>query len=350
MKARAVSIITTVLLWSAGARASSSTIIFLTASPPELDDDALAEAVTIYSRDIGLTLERRGEAPLTVTADSLGSVVALVRRSGVRLAFWYVVRHQANENGDVILYAVSAGAERPEVDALRIHGLSGAALYRALGLKVRAILTGAAASEPHEPVPSPLPPPPLAAPPKPTPPSTVVVSARGPRLTGHLSTAYRLTMPLDPTLIRHGILFEAALVLYRRFEIFLGTDVSSQPTHTVSAGSATLLDVPLRIGGRVFVSAGRFVRLGVGPAFALHVLSVSGFGADGARGDETRQVAGIGGMVSARFRLSAHLLAEVGFVVEQVLPPARFLLHGVPVLTVEGPLFGLNIGFGYAVP
>jgi hypothetical protein len=116
MNARAVSLVTVVLLWSAGARASSSKLLFLTASPPELDDDALAEAVTIYSRDLGLTLERRGEAPLTVTADSLGSVVALVRRSGVRLAFWYVVRHQANENGDVILYAVSAGAELTVTD------------------------------------------------------------------------------------------------------------------------------------------------------------------------------------------------------------------------------------------
>jgi hypothetical protein len=36
-----------------------------------------------------------------------------------------LVRNQANEGGDVIVCAVAGGVERPEVNALRVHGLAG---------------------------------------------------------------------------------------------------------------------------------------------------------------------------------------------------------------------------------
>lgn len=311
------------------------------------------QAISIYTRDLGLELETRPGAPTEITPDSLGAVLVALQSSGARAIFWCAVRRDRPEPA-AVLYAIAVEHGAPAVYALPAGRPDTPDVYRALALKLRAVLTGAAAVEPREPTPPPrLPPPPLPPLPPtaspapsttPTPPAPVAVAPtapRRPRLT--LATRYVATLPLETVLIRHGIEVDAVLPFRSRFEAHLEVELTAPPTATVAAGSASLLDVPIRLGARGYLG-GRRLRLGAGPLVGLHIIDVDGFGTDGTRGHDRRVSAGLGGDIVGRARLSDHVSIELVFRVEELVPNARFTLHGTPIFASGGVLFGVGAG------
>ena len=324
------------LSWCVAGQAAAdapTSIVFLESAQPQLDDRALRDAVSIYTRDLGLTLASEGGAPVEITAASLGAVVTSVHASGRRGAFWYRVR----SDGTVVLYAVTS-RDHPSVHALRVAGPATPDLYRALALKLRAVLTNSLGAEPEEPTPPPAPPLP-AAPPSPRPYRARVL----------LDAAYVLTVPLDAGLIRHGLLVDGALPLGRRWELHLAIEISSPAARTIAAGTASLFDVPLRLGARVFAGRGR-LRVGLGPLITLHLLSASATGFDGTTGRRLDAAAGLGGELVGRARIGDHVAALFSFRAEEVLPDWHFTLHGRRALDGGGPIFTIAAGFELAAP
>lgn len=353
-----------VLTFSTAAWSAPDRVVFLEASHPLLDDAAIAQAVSIYTRDLGLELEQRPGAPSEITAESLGAVLAESRARGPRLVFWYGLR----DSRDVIVYAVANRNGQTTVDALRIASPEPAAVPRVIALKVRALLTGAAEYEPREQLPRPIePPPPPPPPPPPSPPPTVkpvktespaappmvkpttVTTPAKPRAPWlRLATSYVLTVPVDAAQLRHGVRVEAALPLPRRFELHLDVELSSMAQLAGAPGTATVFDVPLRIGARWLV--GRRVAFGLGPLVTLHVVAAQGFAVDGARGGRVQTAAGLGGELDGRARITEHLSAELRFAAEAVLPDLHFLLRGVSVGSLGPAIFTVSVGLGFSAP
>ncbi|MCC6994408.1 MAG: hypothetical protein IT370_07250 [Deltaproteobacteria bacterium] len=370
----AVALALALLIGSASARAEAAqAILFLGGTRPALDDARLLDAVAVYTRDLRLEVHRRpGAAPAEVTAQSLGAVVALVRGEQARLAFWYVVRPA----GDTVLYAVGLDGERPLVSALPVAGGPGPELDRALALKLRAILTGAAQDEPRiatpEPVavevkpqvsprpelkPSPSPTPSPSPSPSPTPspspvsrgavPSPSPLAPAGGAWLG--AAGYWLTVPSSGDFVRHGVALEAARRLRGAFEVHAGLEVSTGAELVGATGIGTLSDFPLRVGARVLFRRGR-VTVGLGPVAALHVLSASGLAREGGSGEALRFGGGLGGELLARVGLRGHMSADLRVLVERTLPHTRFLIEGAPVLDQGAVLFGVGVGLSFGVP
>ena len=334
-------------------------ILFLSSlDAPRLDDRAFGEAISIYTRDLGLELRTRRGAPLETTSESLGKAAALVRESGARVGFWYRVR-RTGTRGDVVLYALSIEAGHVAVHAMPVEEAEASSLYRVLALKLRAVLTGAADLEPQEPVP------PVAVPEAPTPPAEVpavpcpaveppTVPAPCPAPAPYqpaffVATGYLLTVPLDPSLLRHGALVEVALPFASHWELLWGMALSTLVTRSASVGTATSFDLPLHVGIRFVLRRGP-LSLGLAPIVALHLFSADGYGADGSHGSAHLAGLGLGAQVSARVRLSDHFELELRLGGEQVVPQSHLVLHGVPVLDVGGTGFTLGAGVRFAGP
>lgn len=346
------SIAVLVLSVSAPGSAAPRTIVLLTSTAPALDDRALAEAVTIYTRDLGLTVETQPGAPDDVTGESLGTLIARVRATGARMMFWYRVHREGSQ--EAVLYAVVSDGTHQTVHALPVAGPPSPALYRLLALKLRAVLTGADEAEPHEPTPEPVLP--RAAPmvaPRSSP--ATISAARAPvapspyRPRAEVAVGYVATLPLDSRLDRHGIGVEVDGLLGARWEVHLGVEVSSSPTVTRAAGAATLFDLPIRFGGRVRMHWRRLT-LAVGPILSLHFLALSASGNDGVRGAASTVAAGVGGDVVAEVRLTDHLALRLGVRAEDLLPDVHVLLHGIETLEAGGPIFGITAGGAFSLP
>jgi hypothetical protein len=345
---------------AARARAGARTLVLLHSTQPAAEDAALAQAVTIYSRDLDYDVQRSDDVIPEITPEGLGRVVAFVRQSGARMAFWADPRAgtQPRKN-EAVLYAVGNINGRIAINALRVRGLVGPELDRALALKVRAVLTGAADVEPNEPLPPPkLPPPappvePRAGPP---PPRIVYVNVPLPapplppyRARFRLAANYRLTLPQNTALMRHGVYLDASLPLGRFVELALGVDVASAPTQQISVGLASLFDLPLRLGLRARLERGRW-RFLVGAVASLHVLVATAIGFDGTRGDATRVAAGLGGELDLQARLVGHMSADLRVLAEGLVPDEKFQLHGALAIDAGGALFGIGAGLSFSAP
>lgn len=355
------SLVLVVLSLSAAVHAAPRTLVFLTSSEPALDDRAVAEAVTIYTRDLGLVLEPRLGAPGEVTSQSLGMVIAMARSTDARLIFWYRVRSEGGESV-VVLYGIASDGVHQTVHALRVVGASPREVYRVLALKVRAVLTGADDIEAHEPTPEPAMPaapersarvsaarPAVASATTGAGPAARVERAAPHRARAQVAVGYVATLPLDSALARHGIAVDAALQLGAHWELHLGVEVSSPASETNAAGSATLVDVPLRLGGRIRIERGRFT-FAIGPLLSSHLLSLAATGADGSHGSAFAAELGLGGDLVGRLRLTDHVAMELRFWAEELLPDIHTQLHGVPTLEAGGLVFGLVAGARFAIP
>jgi hypothetical protein len=335
---------------AAQARAGARTLVLLHGTQPAAEDAALAQAVTIYSRDLDYEVQRSGDVVPEITPEGLGRVVVFVRRSGARMAFWA----ESPRKNEAVLYAVGNVNGRIAINALHVRGLAGAELNRALALKVRAVLTGAADVEPNEPLPSPKLPPP--APPVVAPPRIVYVTVPAPlpvrtpdRVRFRLAANYRLTLPTNTALMRHGVYVDASLPLGRFVELALGVDVASAPARQIAVGLASLFDVPLRLAVRARLERGRW-RFLAGAVASLHVLVATAVGFDGTRGDATRVAAGLGGELDVQARLTGHMSADLRVLAEGLVPDEKFQLHGALAIDAGGALFGIGAGLSFSAP
>ena len=323
----------------------------------DLDENALTDAISIYTRDLRYRVVRGPAAPASLTAEALQPLAALVGPVGARLVLWCRVRPQSN---DAVLYAISREASGPVVHALRVVGLDKSELYRALALKVRAVLTGEARLEANDPVPS-LSSLPVAAPPRavrpPDPaalpqaaaPNIKPVAVRPYRAQALFAIGYRLTLPLMTALLRHGVVFEVARPIGAHVEVQLALDIMTRADAAADARFASLFDLPIRVGVRGFLRTRR-IEVGIGPVLSLHVLSVTGTREDGSRGEARSLAAGLGAELPLRVRLSDHVGAEARLLAEALVPRTRFLIDGRAVLDSGGVLFGLSAGLVFAAP
>jgi hypothetical protein len=343
-------------------------VVLLSAHPAAVDEPGLAEAVSVYIRDLGYEVRVEGQAPSAISPEELGRVAEQVRTQRVKLAFWCRSRQTARGGTEVVLFTV---VDEGEVRAMPVAGVSGGALARVLALKVRAVLTGNADREPTEPVPAPAPPrPPLPvaapAPPRPEPPAAAntpapnggttairTADATGPAgqrrgLRGWFSAGYRLVVPADGQLIRHRALVEVALAV-RWIELSLGFEVGNEPAQRFANGIASLGDYPFRVGVRGRVGRRRWSFAG-GPVVSLHILDGDALGSDGSQGDRVVIAAGLGGEMGGEVRFTDHVAMQLRALVEYVLPEQRFLLHGERAFIEGGVRFGLALVVAVAAP
>jgi hypothetical protein len=337
--------------------AAAETLLFLRApAQTEAEVSAVLEQVAIYTRDLGVAISVRSEAPpATVTGGAIAATAALARAAGARLVFWYAPR--IGEAGTV-LYTVGGDGVR-DTHALIVAGA--ADLPRVLALKLRAVVTGAVHAEPSVPLPPPASPPAAsvtastpAAAAAATAPVAALAAAAAPaaapaRRGVRVATGYWLTVPAGGALTRQGLAVEVAAQPRPALEVHLGLDFTTKPAVTGAGGVATLFDLPVRLGARLLLRRGGWT-FGLGPLASLHVLSATGLALDGVAGGATRATAGLGAAVLARRDVSERTTVEVRVLFERTVPHTRFLLHGTPAIDDGTWLLGLGAAVGFVAP
>ncbi|MBI5482010.1 MAG: hypothetical protein HY906_24355 [Deltaproteobacteria bacterium] len=364
MGASRSAIVLAVLLIGAPARAADALLFLGSPEHDEAEERAVVEAAIIYTRDLGVTIRVLPRAPpAAVSPESVAEVAAVARAGGARLVFWYAPRTRGVTAAGVVLYTVGRDGVH-ETHALVVPGPATPELHRALGLKLRAVLTGAARAEPSVPMPRPSVAPgagplrpgtpsaaaaPTSAPASPTtgPPGTPPAKSR--RLRMRLATSYWLTVPASGTLLRQGLAVEAAAQPHPLVEAHLGLDLTTRPAVTGASGVATLLDLPIRAGARLLLRRGRWA-LGLGPVVSLHVLSATGLATDGTAGSSTQATAGLGAVAVARLEVWSHMSLDVRLLLERTLPHTRFLLNGAPAIDDGTLLVGVGVGVSFVAP
>jgi hypothetical protein len=283
-----------------------------------LDEARLAEAVRIYTRDLKVEW----------------GVDAAGRR--VRLTCWYEAALQPDGQAAVTLYALDPGADAPSL--LRVRGPVDDNLYRALALKVRALLTGTAELEPAPP--APLRPPAAPAPP-PAPP---------PKLLGDVEVSYQLTLPL-PTgapvgSTRHGVGVAVTVQLGRPFELGLATSIDTRSSVEGEAGRAAATVVPVWLLARLVGRRGP-ISGAVGLRAGFAVVAVDGTARDGEHGAKTSGAGLFGLELLLRWHLSPHFALCALGAADLMAPALRFLLDGRPAL--DPGFLTVRLGLGLAV-
>src|SRR6185312_4139085 len=207
------------------------------------------------------------------------------RAQGARLGFWC----EPAADGQTTSLIIVDGDGRLELRVVEGAG-PGPELYRAIALKLRALLAASIGPEaPPAPVEAPsLPPPPLGTPPVPPTPappptappnaaatvSATIVAPPPPAAdSGRFFAAlgYRISAPLGSGSLQQGATGEAGLRLGRAAELALGLAVETHATDTATIGTVSVFDLPIDVAAR-FVHRGRRVSWGGGGFLAAHLL------------------------------------------------------------------------------
>jgi hypothetical protein len=316
---------------------------FRSADAATIDARALLDAVAVYTRDLGLAV-RTAADPRPVPADAASAREASValRAQGARLGFWCEMRPGA----DVAVLTVVGGDGHLELHLVERTGANEAELYRAIGLKLRSVLTGTAIPEPPRPAAAPPPasPPPAASVP------TVTAQAAPPPATGPFVTiGYRLSTPVASASARHALGIDGALPVGRLLEIAVGTEVAPRLEQGGANGDRlSLFDWPITAGARV-VRHGARTSFGGGAFAAVHLLWASATSVAGAQESSFTAAGGGGVEALARFRLAGALAGEVRAYVEVPLPTTRYQLNGMEAAAVSTRA-GLGLGVAFPAP
>jgi hypothetical protein len=281
-----------------------------------IDELRLAEALRIYTRDLGLEW--------SATAGP---------RDEVRLTLSYEATLDGAEAA-VTLYALAPGGDPRAPDVLRARGPVDDNLYRALALKVRAQLTEAPPARP----PAPVAPPPVAVAPPPAPPST-------PRALGGLELGYQLLIADPIAATRQGGFVTLAVKIGGRGEIGAGAGIDT----AVAGDHASAMVTPLWLLGRLLTRRGRF-EVGGGARIGLVVIAAEGTAPDGAHGSVVRSAALLGGEGLARWYLSPHLAVGAALTVDALVPKQVFTLEGKPAVDTGDLAVGLALVAAVTVP
>jgi len=329
--------------------APTRTAVFLSAgATAAVDESAVLDAVAIYTRDLAVMVRVRPGPPAALTPTALGGAVATAQADGADVVFWCAVTADG-----VTLYAVSLAGGAPQLHEAPVPAATSADGPRAIALKLRAIITGAATLDPtvrRPPIPIPREPPAASRPAAERSIRTEPVGASRPApgpARFRLGSGYWLTTPLTSAdLLRQGLAVEGAVRAGATIELTGALEVMTRPSVTNVAGVTTVTDLPLRIGARWMIRRGR-TAVGLGPIVSLHFLFASAVDAEGRIGEATDVAAGLGGGAVARLRLTEQVSVEVRALVERLLPRTRFLIGGTPALDDGGTLLGLGLGVSY---
>jgi hypothetical protein len=323
-------------------RDAAVVVWFRSADAATIDGRALMDAVTVYTRDLGLTVRGAPDpAPVPTDATSARDAAGALRAQGARLGFWCELRPDAN----VAVLTVVGGDGHLELHLVERTGAHEAELYRAIGLKLRSVLTGTA-------IPEPLPPRAAAAPAAVAPPATAAVpaiaaqpaSAAGTRVL--VSVGYQLSTPVASASARHALALGGALALGRLLEISAGTELAPRLEEDANGDHISLRDWPIVAGARV-VRHGPRASFGGGAFAALHLLWASATGSAGDQQSSFTAAGGAGVEALARLRLSDLLAGELRVYAEVPLPTTRYKLDGVDAVELATRA---GIGAGLVFP
>jgi len=309
---------------------------------PTIDARALMDAVAVYTRDLGMSL-RAAADPLPVPSDapSAREAAAALHAQGARLGFWCEMRPGA----DVAVLTVVGGDGHLELHLVEHTGAHEAELYRAIGLKLRSVLTGTAIPEPPR---APPPAPPAATPPAASVPMLTAQAAPPPSMRPFVSIGYRLSTPVASASARHALVIDAALPVGRFLEIAAGTELAPRLEQTANGDRLSLFDWPITAGARIVRHGGR-MSFGGGVFAAVHLLWASATGGAGEQESSFTAAGGGGVEALARYRLSGGLAGELRASVEVPLPTTRYQLNGTDAAAVSTRA-GLSLGLAFPAP
>jgi hypothetical protein len=330
------------------------------ADQPGVESEQLREQVAVYTRDLGLDVRL---SPVDLPSAAIGAVaeaIVLVREQGARLAFWC---EPADADGTVTLHLVDArGVAGRRV--IKTTERDPAELYRAVALKLRAVLSGTAAVDapPADPAvakapggsaPARAPEAPVVArdrSPSPEVEARANAPEGAPASTSRFAVGlgYRFTAPSGLAPVSHAVDLSAAIVVARAGELALGTALSGRSSHDSSAGQISVLDVPLRLGVRAIARWDRLA-LGMGAFAGAHLLDASARASDGRQTDSSAWV-GAGGLeLLGRVRVWRGIAGELRAHAELPVPRTRFWVEGVPTFDF-GPRVGLTLSLVFSAP
>ncbi len=316
---------------------------FRSADAATIDTRALLDAVAVYTRDLGLAVRAAADPrPVPADAPSAREAADALRKQGARLGFWCEMRPGA----DVAVLTIVGADGHLELHLVERTGAHEAELYRAVGLKLRSVLTGTAIPE----APRPAAPPPPAASPAPAA-SVSTVTAQAAALASarpFVTIGYQLSTPVAAASARHALAVDGALPVGRLLEIAVGTEVAPRLEQRANGDLLSLFDWPIMAGARV-VRRGVRTSFGGGAFAAVHLLWASATSDAGAR-EGSFTVAG-GGVVEAlaRFRFTPGLAGALRAYVEVPLPTTRYQLDGTEAAAVSTRA-GLGLGLAFPAP
>jgi hypothetical protein len=332
-----------------------------------LDSAALLEAVSVYTRDLSLETRMATEipppSPAARAAGRDAAAGAALRAHGARLGFWCEPAPDAKTTA-LITIDVDGRLEVRVVDGA---ALGGPELYRAIALKLRAMLAATIGPEavavpgapaaPPPPTTSPAAPPPpsvsLTSPTAPvaaTPPTATVVAVAPPPARDNRrffsALGYRISTPFGSGSFQQGITAEAGARLGRAGELALGLAVETRAADSAVIGSVSVFDLPLAAEAR-WVRRGRRLSWGGGGFLAAHLLWSTADSAGGARQTSFDLGGGVGVEALARGALGGGVAAEARLYAELPVPRTRYLVGDTPVLAL-GPRFGVGVALVFS--
>jgi len=360
---------------------------FLFLGPPEradktgVDERLLLDAVAIYTRDLGIALlQVPGKQPTTLSPAAVDEVAARIRARGARLAFWCQLAPGGRQIELVTVDARRSLSRYPfDPDAS-----SKSDLYRSIALRLRAVLVGAepgetgpnAAPAAIPPSPSPGPPATTAAPrpaeaarapvtPRPTPapateppagrvpPPRQSERVRAPRDWPRLfaGVGYALSYPLGTSAdvgARHALALDVMVATQGHLEWDFGTDLAPSSDRTAAMATLSVLDIPLRFGGRWVRERGP-VTLAAGPFVGLHWLSANA--SAGAQTDHRTALGGAGGVdLLVRGPSFSGFAPQLRVWAQVNVPRTRFTIQGMPDYDAGALRLGLNVEIVAPIP
>jgi hypothetical protein len=321
-----------------------------------LDGAALLETVAVYTRDLNLeTRTATGVAPPAPAARAAGrdaEAGAAVRARGARLGFWC---EPASDGKATSLIIVDAEG-RVEVRVIDGAG-PGPELYRAIALKLRAVLAATigpeAAASRAAPAPAPAPETPAPAPaaaaappaaPAVAAPTATTVAAPPPPPSGGRffgALGYRISTPIGSGSFQQGLTAELGARPGRGLELALSLAAETHATDSASIGTVSVFDLPIAVEARVLRGGRRFA-WGGGGFLAAHLLWATATDAAGATQTSRNLDGGIGLTALARGALGGGLSGEARLYAELALPPTYYWVGPTQVLEL-GPRVGLAL-------